>query len=193
MFLGPDIHRYSPEEAFKQFGVRWDATRNRWVKADGSPANLAPRAQSPEYFETSNVGPKQVLGGAGLFLGGGLLADAALSGGAATAGGAGAADVFTIPKTAVTRAANLPTPAWLTALIKGGAATAIPLLARQTSVAGNGGGSAGAGPAGTAVDQLIPELVKRFQQQNSRVEQSNGLYDAVLKMATGRLPLWARE
>lgn len=79
---------------------------------------------------------------------------------------------------------------WLTPLLKAGATAAIPAVAK--SMSGNGGGSAGAGPAGAAVDQLLPELVKRFQIQNARTEQAGPLYDAVLKMATGRLPIWTR-
>jgi hypothetical protein len=91
---------------------------------------------------------------------------------------------FTIPKMDVTRA----TPSWVTSLVRNGASMAIPAIARATSNSDMSGGA-----AGSALDALIPELVKRFQAQNARADQSNGLYDQVLKMAAGRLPTWTRS
>lgn len=113
----------------------------------------------------------------------GVLAAPALFGGGAAAGANPGA--YTAPSLAAGGGAA----GWLPSLLKAGAATAIPAMAKQVS---GGPGSVGAGPAGAAVDQLIPELVKRFQMQNARTEQAGPLYDAVLKMATGRLPIWAK-
>lgn len=82
-FLGPDTKTLTPEEAAK-LGYRFDPTKRVWVNSKGEQYGIIPQSD-PSKFVTSDIGAKQILSGAGLFLGGGLLADAALGGSAAGA------------------------------------------------------------------------------------------------------------
>jgi hypothetical protein len=151
--------------------------------AAGSSALPSLPAATPflaSSLPASTVGTIGTVGSATPFVASSLPASTAATIGRVPMGDTG----FTIPKQDVTRA----TPSWVTSLMRNGAAVAIPAIARATSNTDMSGGQ-----AGSALDALIPELVKRFQAQNARAEQSNGLYDQVLKMAAGRLPTWTRS
>ena len=124
------------------------------------------------------IGPL-IVGGA---IGGPFLAAAlggAGGGSAAAASSAGGGAASTVPR-------------WVDPLVKGGAAAAIPALANQF---GNGNANAFAEQA-SRFDDLIAGLLPTLQRQadlsTQRLEQSGPLYDAVLKMAMGRMPIWSK-
>jgi hypothetical protein len=104
----------------------------------------------------------------------------AASAGTATAAGtaAGAAGAGAAAKTA---ASTLPS--WL----KWAIAAAAPTIGKLTG----GGTSNLTNSLEGALTGLVPDLQKSFELGIQRQQQASPLYDAVLKMALGRLPTWS--
>lgn len=104
---------------------------------------------------------------------------------AATAGGSSVAKnlIDNAPKNKIGNTAASTLPSWLKPAI----AAAAPTLGKLT-----GGGSSDLTKSlEQALTGLVPDLQHSFQLGMQRQEQASPLYDAVLKMALGRLPNWS--